>query len=117
VASLWGPAAGAEADGPDHYRVHDVAAGAVLNLRAEPSTSAKVLARIPAATGCLRNLGCKGGLSFQEFTTLSEVQQRQRTRESPRWCRVDYQGTTGWAAGRYLAEDGCAAPPVSPAKP
>ncbi len=117
AASLWGTAARAEADGPDYYRVHAVAAGAVLNLRAEPSTSAKVLARIPAATGCLRNLGCKGGLSYQEFTTLSAAQQRQRAAENPRWCKVDYRGTVGWAAGRYLAEDGCAAPAVPSPKP
>lgn len=24
-----------------------------------------------------------------------------------RWCRIDYQGTRGWVAGRYLREGAC----------
>ena len=65
VALLAGPLAGtpagATADGPDHYRVRSVAPGGHLNLRAEPSTSAPVLARIPADATCLASLGCRGG--------------------------------------------------------
>jgi hypothetical protein len=110
-AVLAGPAR-ATADGPDHYRVRGVAKGSSLSLRAEPSTASARLARIPADAACLRNLGCQGGLTFQEFTTLSEAQKRARTIQNPRWCKVDFRGTVGWVAGRYLAEDGCAAPPA-----
>jgi hypothetical protein len=97
----------ATADGPDHYRVRGVSPGRHLTLRAEPSTASAPLARIPANATCLRSFGCQGGLSLEEFTTLSQEDQRRRAAENPRWCRVDYQGTVGWVAGRYLAEDAC----------
>ena len=102
-----GGAAQASADGPDHYRVRGVSPEHRLTLRAEPSTASAPLARIPANATCLRSLGCRGGLTFEEFTTLSEEDQRRRALENPRWCKVDYRGTVGWVAGRYLAEDAC----------
>jgi hypothetical protein len=102
-------AAHATADGPDHYRVRGVSPERHLTLRAEPSTASAPLARIPSNATCLRSLGCQGGLTFEEFTTLSEDDQRRRAAENPRWCKVDYRGTVGWVAGRYLAEDGCMA--------
>jgi len=98
----------ATADGPDHYRVRGVSPGHHLTLRTEPSTASAPLARIPSNATCLRSFGCQGGLTFEEFTTLSEEQQRRRAAENPRWCKVDYQGAVGWVAGRYLAEDACA---------
>jgi uncharacterized protein YraI len=110
TSTLHSVPAHATADGPDHYRVHAVAPGSHLNLRAEPSTSAPVLARIPADAACLASLGCRGGLTFQEFTTLSAAERHRREQEHPRWCKVDYRGTVGWVAGRYLAEAACVAP-------
>ena len=109
-----GGVAHATADGPDHYRVRGVSPGRHLTLRAEPSTAAVPLARIPSDATCLRSLGCRGGLSFEEFTTLGEEDQRRRAAENPRWCKVDYRGTVGWVAGAYLAEDGCS-PSATPA--
>ena len=100
-------AAQATADGPDHYRVRGVSPGHHLTLRAEPSTASAPLARIPSNATCLRSFGCQGGLTFEEFTTLSEEDKRRRAAENPRWCKVDYRGTVGWVAGRYLAEDAC----------
>jgi hypothetical protein len=107
--ALWLPgwAVRAEADGPDHYRVTGVAAGDVLNLRAEPSAGAKKVAEIPADGNCLRNLGCRGGLTFAEFATLSQAERAERERANPRWCKVEYQGSVGWVAGAYLAEGDC----------
>jgi hypothetical protein len=52
----------------------------------------------------VRNLGCEGGLTFQELTELSEEQKAARLKENPRWCRVEYRGLAGWVAGRYLRE-------------
>ena len=97
----------ATADGPDHYRVRGVSPGHHLTLRAEPSTASAPLARIPSNATCLRSLGCQGGLTFEEFTTLSDEQKRRRAAENPRWCKVDFRGTVGWVAGSYLAEDAC----------
>lgn len=95
----------AEADGPDHFQVVKVAEGAVLNLRAEPKATARKVGEIPPHASCLRNLGCQGGLSYQEFSTLDPAQRAER--EHPRWCKVEYRGMTGWVAGRFLAEGGC----------
>jgi hypothetical protein len=97
----------ATADGPDNYRVRGVSPQRHLILRAEPSTASDPLARVPSDATCLRSFGCQGGLTFEEFTTLSVEDQRRRAAENPRWCKVDYRGTVGWVAGRYLAEDGC----------
>lgn len=108
--AVAGGAAHATADGPDHYRVRGVSADRHVMLRAEPSTASTALARIPASATCLRSLGCQGGLTFEEFTTLGEEEKRRRAAERPRWCKVDYRGTVGWVAGRYLAEDGCSSP-------
>jgi hypothetical protein len=97
----------AEADGPDFYRVQGVAPDDVLNIRAEPSPSADKVGEIPPNGNCIRNLGCQGGLTFEEYSTLSPEQQEARIRANPRWCRIEYQGTTGWVAGPYLAEGDC----------
>ena len=97
----------ATADGPDFYRVRGVSATSTLSLRAEPSLQAPRIGRIAPDATCLRNLGCQGGLTFEEFTTLSEADKKRRAEENPRWCRVEYRGTVGWVAGRYLAEAPC----------
>lgn len=96
-----------EADGPDFYSVTGVADDDVLNIRAEPDPHAKKVGEIPPNGTCLRNLGCEGGLTFREFTELSEGQKAKRLKENPRWCRIEYRGVTGWAAGRYLREGAC----------
>ncbi len=104
---VFAAAAFATADGPDFFAVRDVGAGNVLNIRAEPNAKARKVGTIPADGACLRNLGCRGGLTLQEFTTLTPEQQAKRQRENPRWCRIEYQGVTGWVAGRYLREGNC----------
>ena len=93
--------------GPDYYAVRGVAAGDVLHIRAEPNPQARPVGQIPPQGTCIRNLGCRGGLTFAEYSTLSPAEQEQRTRAHPRWGQVEYQGVTGWVAGRYLAEGEC----------
>jgi len=100
-------AASADADGPDFYQVRNVAANDVLHMRVKPNPRARKVGEIPPDGTCLRNLGCQGGLTFQEFTELSPAERKQRERENPRWCQVEYQGITGWVAGRYLGEGDC----------
>jgi uncharacterized protein YraI len=107
VLAFGNAVAFATADGPDHFAVRGVAAGDVLNIRAGPDAGKGKLGQIPPGASCIRNLGCQGGLSYQEFSTLSPEQRLQRERENPRWCRVEYRGVTGWVAGRYLAEGSC----------
>lgn len=99
--------AGAEADGPDHYRVTGVEPGDRLNIRAAPSANARKVGSIPPGSACVRNLGCQGGLTLAEYSALSRAEQQERLKAHPRWCRVEYQGTTGWVAGRFLEEGDC----------
>jgi uncharacterized protein YraI len=97
----------ATADGPDFHRVRGVATSDALNVRMEPDATSRKVGAIPPGANCVRNLGCQGGLSCQEFMALLAAKRKQRERENPRWCRIEYRGLTGWVAGRYLAEVGC----------
>jgi uncharacterized protein YraI len=94
--------AAAEADGPDFNRVVGVAAESVLNIRAEPSARARKIGTIPAGADGIRNLGCRGGLSFEEWRTASP-EAREAGRRA-RWCRIAFDGMEGWVAGWFLAE-------------
>jgi hypothetical protein len=76
----------ATADGPDFFQVSGVAGNDVLNIRSEADPHATKIGEIPADGTCVRNLGCQGGLTFQEFTELSPAEQKQRIKENPRWC-------------------------------
>lgn len=96
----------ATADGPDHYRVRGLTPPDTLPLHAKPKGRAATLGRIPA-DACLRNLGCSGGLSLEEFNSLDEAQKQRRQADNPRWCKVEHQGQTGWVEARYLAEAAC----------
>ena len=107
ATGLGAAAASADADGPDFYAVRGVAHGDVLNIRTEPDPHAPKVGEIPPDGECVRNLGCKGGLTFQEFTELSPEQRKQRERENQRWCKVEYRGATGWVNAHYLREGSC----------
>jgi hypothetical protein len=112
LALLVVPAlAAADASGPDFFSVTGVAPDDVLNIRAAPDPHAETLGEIPPDGTCVRNLGCRGGLTLQEFTELSPAQRKQREQENPRWCKVEFGGVTGWVAGRYLSEGYCGEQP------
>ena len=97
----------AEADGPDYYRVHGVADNDVLNMRSEGHWRAKKVGEIPPGAGCVRNLGCQGGLTMDEYMNLSKREQAAILKKRPRWCLVEYRETRGWVSGRYLTEGSC----------
>ena len=100
----------ADADGPDYYKVKDVASNDVLKIRSKANPDANKVGEIPAGTDCVKNLGCKGGLTMSEFTDLSKEEQAAILRKRPRWCQVEYQGIKGWVSARYLAEGSCTKP-------
>lgn len=85
--SLGTGAAFAEADGPDFYQVTNVAADDVLNLRARPNPRVRKVGEIPPDGACIRNLGCRGGLTYREFTELSPAERKQREQENPQTFR------------------------------
>lgn len=97
----------AEADGPDYYRVHGVADNDVLNIHTKADYKSTKIGEIPPGAGCVRNLGCKGGLTLDEFSSLSKQQQKTVLKKRPRWCLIEYQKIKGWVSGRYLAEGSC----------
>ena len=94
----------AEADGPDFYDVKGVQSRDVLNIRAKADYRSPQVGAVPANGTCLRNLGCVGGLTFEEYTMRSEADKRRLERQRPRWCRIEYHGIEGWVVGRYLQE-------------
>lgn len=106
-----------EADGPDYWRVYGVVSNGVLNIRHTADGSSEKIGQIPHDGVCVKNLGCRGGLTFQEFSSLSADEKAKIEKERPRWCRVEYQGMTGWVAGRYLREGACPSGAARPHPP
>ena len=96
-----------EADGPDYWAVRGVAGDDVLNIRKEADWRSQKVGEIPPDGQCIKNLRCVGGLTLDEFITLSEAEKAKIQMERPRWCRITYNGITGWVAGRYLQEGAC----------
>jgi len=82
------------AGGPDFWVVAGLPGGDRLNIRSEPSGTARVLATLSEGER-VRNLGC-------------------RMAGTQRWCRIrstEGVDVTGWVNGRYLREAGGAPPP------
>ena len=100
----------AEADGPDYYRVHGVASDDVLNVHNAAGSHAGKVGEIPPNASCVINLGCKGGLTYDEFTHLSKKKQAAILKKRPRWCHVRYQNIEGWVSAHFLAEGDCIKP-------
>jgi len=100
----------ADADGPDYFKVHGVASNDVLNMRSKSNPSSKKVGEIPPGADCVKNFGCKGGLTISEFMDLSKKEQAVIQRKRPRWCQVEYRGVKGWVSARYLGEGSCTKP-------
>jgi heat shock protein HslJ len=102
VALLMAGSAGAEADGPDWFAVTGVSANDVLNIRAAPDAASQKVGAIPPDADGVKNLGCKGGLTFAEWEKATDAERKAAERK--RWCRISYKGQEGWVAGSYLRE-------------
>jgi hypothetical protein len=74
----------AEADGPDFYDVKGVGSGDVLNIHAKADYRSPQIGAVPANGTCIRNMGCVGGLTFEEFSTGSAADKRGLERQRPR---------------------------------
>ncbi len=92
----------AEADGPDAWRVVGVRPDDTLNMHADASARSRTILKIPHDATGLANRGCKGGPTFAQWQAMTAAERERSARA--RWCRVSYQGKTGWVAGRFLAE-------------
>ena len=101
------PTAFSEADGPDYWKVHGVENGDVLNIRREANWKSEKIGEIPFNGQCIKNIKCVGGLTYDEFTNLSQAEKEKIKKDRPRWCHIEYRGMQGWVAGRYLREGYC----------
>jgi hypothetical protein len=81
----------AEADGPDYWSVHGVSPDSALNFRTDPDLYAHKVGAIPPDATCLKNLGCQGGLSMEEFTTLSAVERRALQKQPPAGVKLIFR--------------------------
>jgi uncharacterized protein YraI len=88
--------------GPDYWAVTGIAVGFVLDIFAEPSTDSPKLGAIPSDGKKLQNLGCIHEPTYQEWLAMSEEERMQAAER--RWCRIRYQGVTGWVRGKFLKE-------------
>lgn len=102
AAGLGTHEAAAEADGPDWFRVTGVASNDVLNVRERAGARHRKVGELPPNANGIRNLGCVGGLSFQQWQRATRAEREAAARK--RWCRISWRGVEGWAAGRFLAE-------------
>lgn len=97
-------AAWAEADGPDAWRVIDVAADDALNVRMGPGAGYPVIGKFAHDARGLRQITCVPLLTTDRYFEMNEA---ERNALPPRWCLM--QGPEmrikGWVAQRYLAED------------
>jgi len=97
-------AAQATADGPDYWKIINVASDDALNLREHPNWKSRKVAEIPYNVTCLANLECVGGLSLQEIINLSEAEKKKILKQRPKWCKVKFNSITGWVSAKFLAE-------------
>ena len=85
---------------PQFWSVTGVAPNDVLHLRDVPSADSKSLAQIPANARGLKHLGCRRNQPLMEqWARMNAAARREALTQ---WCRVEYQGTQGWVAGRFL---------------
>lgn len=89
----------AEADGPDFWQVRDPVA---ITLHESTRLDATAIATIPAGTKGLKNLGCEGAVSYEEWSRMSETEQ-QGARDRI-WCKVSYADQIGWVQNKHLVE-------------
>ena len=90
-------------DGSSYWAVTGVPSYDSLNLRAEPRAESKRLAKIPFNARGIKNYGCPNHVTFEQWKRMTQSQKDWAARS--RWCQVEYKGTKGWVASRFLKED------------
>ena len=98
------PSLRAEMDGPDCYRVLDLENNHPLALRIRPNRHAAKVAEVPSHFDELVNLRkCDPDITEQTYREKSKKEIAQLLAK-PRWCKVRYQGVSGWTLNKYLKE-------------
>jgi len=103
LTSLLASTSFATADGPDCWRVRNVAKGDFLNLREKPSVRTAIIARIPRDARCLKS---KGEIADAAGRIVEDSDEAPFPKNfSAHWRKIEFDGKIGWAAVRYLGED------------
>ena len=85
------------------FLVTGVASNDVLHIRDVPSADSRSIGTIPPTAHGLPNLGClRKQPSLDDWMRMTAA---QRADAKILWCRVEYKGTVGWVAGRFLKPD------------
>ncbi len=105
ILALLAPAAHATADGPDAWRVHNVASYDVLNVRVGPGTNYFQIDALPHNARGVQIEYCVPTVTQQQFFALTQAQQQQLN-NYPTWCLIFWNGVQrGWVNRRFLTED------------
>jgi hypothetical protein len=94
--------AGADASGPDYFRVVGVAWNDVLNIRSRPTYKSTKIGEIPPNGDGVQNLGCAGQMSYGDWEVATPAQRKAAQKRV--WCHIYYRGVKGWVAGWFLTE-------------
>lgn len=90
-------------EGPDAYAVRGVKADDVLNIRILPDFQSKKVGEIPHNGRGIINHHCVNDVPLSMWLELSEKERENIYQK--RWCKIEYQGVTGWVSAQYLKED------------
>jgi hypothetical protein len=88
------------------WQVTGVAADDLLNVRAYPSSSSRIIVGYPTGTVLSMTGRCTAGVNLHDIYGLPPAQQRQLVRYN--WCEtwLDHDGdgtfNNGWVYGRYI---------------
>ena len=87
---------------PEFLEIRNLSAGNFLNMREEPVLTAQKIGTVPASVAQVRNLGCQVGMPLKDWRKASSKVRAVEMKR--RWCKIEYDGLTGWAAGDFLSE-------------
>lgn len=98
---FFGQKVSAEASGPDYFQIKT---DKDVNFYETSDLNAKIIGIIPANTTGLRNLGCTGIVTIEEWNKMHAEQQAAAKEKV--WCKISYNGQIGWIQNIYLQENG-----------
>ena len=84
------------------WRTHNLPGGETLNVRAGPSTSYRVLGELPSRANGIRVVGegCTPNPEPRFFESLTGDGKAVAVGQA--WCRIRWQGLSGWVYAKYI---------------
>lgn len=103
-AMMFNTPAFSTADGPDAWRVVNVAADDTLNVRFGPTTTYDVKSELPYNQNNLQITTCVPLINKPDGDFMTVEQQNMR-KNMPSWCLISLNGEAlGWVNTRFLGE-------------